>query len=102
MKQTTEIKTRKLEIIVKRRENKTNHKKFTSYAVKMKDGKWIDARFTVDVVDDLKPKSYSYIFVRDDMMNIDKRGTFPKLWIKAVDHVEPIERPLEDLDQYFE
>lgn len=102
MEQTNEVKIRKLEIIVKTRENKVNHKKFQSYAVKMKNDKWIETRFTVDVADGLKPKAYSHIFVRDDMMNIDKRGTYPKLWIKAVDHLEPIDRPLEDLDQYFE
>ena len=102
MEQTNETKMRKIEIIVNTRENKVNHKKFQSYAVKMKDGKWIETRFTVDVADDLKPKAYSHIFVRDDMMNIDKRGTYPKLWIKAVDHIEPIERPLDDFDQYFE
>lgn len=102
MEQTIETKMRKLEIIVKTRENKVNHKKFQTYAVKMKDGKWVDTRFTVDVAGDLIPKAHSHIFVRDDMMNIDKRGTYPKLWIKAIDHIEAIERPLDDFDQYFE
>lgn len=102
MKQTNEIKTRKLEIIVKQRENKVNHKKFQSYAVKMKGDKWVDTRFVTSIPKEELPKSHSFIFVDDDKMNMDKRGQYPKLWIREIKSIELIERPLEDLDQYFE
>ena len=102
MEQTNETKMRKLEIIVKTRENKVNHKKFQSYAVKMKNGKWVDTRFTAAISKDELPKAHSFIFVDDDKINIDKRGQYPKLWIREIKSIEPIERPLEDLDQYFE
>lgn len=102
MKQTNEIKVRKLEIIVKTRENKVSHKKFQSYAVKMKDGKWVDTRFTSTIPKDNLPMAHSFIFVDDDKMNMDKRGQYPRLWIREIISVEPIERPVEDLDQYFE
>lgn len=96
------IKSYELEIIVRKKKNKTNGNMFTTYAVKMKDGKWIETRFTQDVPASKMPTAYSTIVVSEDMMNIDKRGKYPKLWIKGVESVKPLERPIEDLSQYFE
>lgn len=96
------IKERKLEVIVKQRVNHASKKSFTTYAVKMKNGKWVDARFVVAIPKEQLPTSHSFIFVDDDKMNMDKRGQYPKLWIREIKSIEPIERPLEDLDQYFE
>ena len=101
--QATEApKTYELEIIVRKKKNKTNGNTFTTYAVKMKDGKWLETRFTQDVPKSKLPTAYSKIIVSQDMMNIDKRGKYPKLWIKEVIIVEPLERPIDDLSQYFE
>ena len=101
--QATESKKNyELEIIVRKKKNKTNGNMFTTYAVKMKDGKWIETRFTQDVPKSKMPSAYSKIIVSPTMMNIDKRGKYPKLWIKGVESVEPLERPMEDLSQYFE
>ena len=91
-----------LEIIVRKKKNKTNGNTFTTYAAKMKDGKWIETRFTQDVPKSKMPSAYSKIVVSHDMMNIDKRGKYPKLWIKGVESVKPLERPIDDLSQYFE
>ena len=99
---TEATKTYELEIIVRKKKNKTNGNTFTTYAVKMKDGKWLETRFTQDVPKSKIPTAYSKIVVFQDMMNIDKRGKYPKLWIKDVVSVEPLERPIEDLSQYFE
>ena len=102
---TTKTETKKnyeLEIIVRKKRNKTNGNMFTTYAVKMKDGKWIETRFTQDVPKSKMPSAYSKIIVSPTMMNIDKRGKYPKLWIKGVESVTPLERPIEDLSQYFE
>ena len=99
---TEATKTYELEIIVRKKKNKTNGNTFTTYAVKMKDGKWIETRFTQDVPKSKMPSAYSKIVVSHDMMNIDKRGKYPKLWIKNVVSVTPLERPIEDLSQYFE
>ena len=102
---TQETETKKnyeLEIIVRKKKNKTNGNMFTTYAVKMKDGKWIETRFTQDVPKSKMPSAYSKIIVSPTMMNIDKRGKYPKLWIKGVESVEPLERPMDDLSQYFE
>ena len=102
---TTQTETKKnyeLEIIVRKKKNKTNGNMFTTYAVKMKDGKWIETRFTQDVPKSKMPSAYSKIIVSPTMMNIDKRGKYPKLWIKGVESVEPLERPMDDLSQYFE
>lgn len=96
------IKERKLEVIVKQRVNHASKKSFTTYATKMKDGKWVDTRFTSAIPKEDLPKAHSFIFVDDDNMNMDKRGQYPKLWIREIKAIEPIERPLEDLDQYFE
>lgn len=96
------VKTYELEIIVRKKKNKTNGNTFTTYAVKMKDGKWIETRFTQDVPKSKMPTAYSKIVVSEDMMNIDKRGKYPKLWIKGVESVKPLERPMDDLSQYFE
>ena len=102
---TQAVETKKnytLEIIVRKKKNKTNGNIFTTYAVKMKDGKWIETRFTQDVPKSKMPSAYSEIVVSPDMMNIDKRGKYPKLWIKGVESVKPLERPIDDLSQYFE
>ena len=95
-------KTYELEIIVRKKKNKANGNTFTTYAVKMKDGKWIETRFTQDVPKSKMPVTYSKIFVSQDMMNIDNRGKYPKLWIKGVESIKPLERPIVDLSQYFE
>ena len=100
--ETESKKNYELEIIVRKKKNKTNGNMFTTYAVKMKDGKWIETRFTQDVPKSKMPSAYSKIIVSPTMMNIDKRGKYPKLWIKGVESVEPLERPMEDLSQYFE
>lgn len=91
-----------LEIIVRKKKNKTNGNIFTTYAVKQKDGKWIETRFTQDVPKSKMPTAYSEIVVSQDMMNIDKRGIYPKLWIKGVESVKPLEKPIDDLAQYFD
>ena len=100
--ETESKKNYELEIIVRKKKNKTNGNMFTTYAVKMKDGKWIETRFTQDVPKSKMPSAYSKIIVSPTMMNIDKRGKYPKLWIKGVESVEPLERPMDDLSQYFE
>lgn len=100
--ETESKKNYELEIIVRKKRNKTNGNIFTTYAVKMKDGKWIETRFTQDVPKSKMPSAYSKIIVSPTMMNIDKRGKYPKLWIKGVESVEPLERPMDDLSQYFE
>lgn len=99
---TEAAKTYVLEIIVRKKQNKTTGNMFSTYAVKMKGGKWIETRFTQDVPKSKKPVTYSKIFVSQDMMNIDNRGKYPKLWIKGVESIKPLERPIEDLSQYFE
>ena len=100
--ETEPTKTFELEIIVRKKKNKTNGNMFTTYAVKMIDGKWIETRFTKNVPKSKMPTAYSKIVVSQDMMNIDKRGKYPKLWIKGVESVKPLERPIDDLSQYFE
>ena len=99
---TEATKTYELQIIVRKKKNKTNGNMFTTYAVKMKDGKWIETRFTQDVPKSKMPVAWSKIKVSADSLSIDKRGKYPKLWIRAVDSVTQLERPIEDLEQYFE
>ena len=98
----SKTKTMKLEVIVKKRVNNVNKHEFTCYAVKMKDGKWADLKFTKDVPVEKLPKSHSNIYVKADNINLDKRSKYVKVWVKAVERIEMIERPLEDLTQYFE
>ena len=99
---TEAAKTYELEIIVRKKKNKTNGNTFTTYAVKMKDGKWIETWFTQDVPKSKMPIAWSKIKVSADSLSIDKRGKYPKLWIRAVDSVTQLERPIDDLEQYFE
>ena len=95
-------KTLKIEVIVKRRKNHLNGHDFTCYACKMRDGKWYDLKFTKDVPQDKLPKSHSNIYVLESNINLDKRTKYLKVWVKAVERLEMIEKPLEDLTQYFE
>ena len=99
---TEATKTYELEIIVRKKQNKTTGNMFSTYAVKMKDGKWIETRFTQDVPKSKMPVAWSKIKVGADSLSIDKRGKYPKLWIRAIDSVTQLERPIEDLEQYFE
>ena len=99
---TEAAKTYELEIIVRKKKNKTNGNMFTTYAVKMKDGKWIETRFTQDVPKSKMPTAWSRISVKADSLSIDKRGKYPKLWIRGVESITQLERPIEDLEQYFE
>lgn len=100
--ESTQTKYFNLEVIVRKKKNKTNGNIFTTYAAKQKDGKWIETRFTQDVPKSKVPTAYSKIVVSQDMLNIDKRGKYPKLWIKGVESVEPLEKPIDDLTQYFD
>lgn len=101
-KQTEAVKTFELEIIVRKKKNKTTDNVFSTYAVKQKDGKWIEVRFTTDIPKSKLPTSWSKIKVNADSMSIDKRGKYPKLWIRAIESITPLERPIEDLEQYFD
>ena len=102
-KQTTEsTKTYEFEIIVRKKKNKTNGNTFTTCAAKMKDGKWIETRFTQDVPKAKMPIAWSKIKVNADSLSIDKRGKYPKLWIRDVETITQLERPIEDLEQYFD
>jgi hypothetical protein len=105
---TTATAERKFEMIAKKRINHVTGHTFTSYAVKTKevnsDGKpvWMNVRFSKEVAIEEIPSSHSYIFVDADKCHVDKRNETPKLWINKINRVEHIERPMEDLDQYFE
>lgn len=94
--------TYRLEVIVKKRKNHATGREFKTYACKTKDGKWFELRFTTDVPTDKIPVSHSFIAVQADKINVDKRNEYPKVWVREVLEVEQIERPMEDLTQYFE
>ena len=100
--QAEATKIYELEIIARKKKNKTNGNMFMTYAVKMKDGKWIETRFTKDVPWTKLPTTWSRISVKADSLSIDKRGKYPKLWIRGVESITQLERPIEDLEQYFE
>lgn len=97
----------KLETIVRSKENHKTHAKFTTYAVKVDKvqfgREWLELRFTKDVPAEVKPTAYSLMFVEPDDIHIDRRNVdYPVVWIKAVKKIEALERPKEDLTQYFE
>lgn len=99
---------RKFEMIAKKKINHVTGHTFTSYAVKTKEvneqGKnvWMDVRFSKEIAVSEIPTSHAYIFVDEDKCRVDTRNKYPKLWINKINRVEHIERPIEDLDQYFE
>lgn len=97
-----EQKNLKLEVLVKERTNKATKHSFNAYAVKMKDGKWYDLSFTKDVPQSSLPKSHSFVFAPATDVNIDNSKKYKRVWVKSIARVEVIERPLEDLTQYFD
>ena len=97
-----EAKNLKIEVFVKTKTNKATKHDFVCYSCKMKDGKWKDLKFTKDVDAKLLPQSHSYIFVKPENINLDKRTKYVKVWVKGIEKVEVISRPLEDLEQYFD
>ena len=97
-----QAKMLKVEVYVKTRKNKATKHEFKCYSCKMKDGKWYDLKFTKDVPEGLLPKSHSFIYVQPKNLNIDKSKKYLVVWVKGVEYIEAIERPVEDLEQYFE
>lgn len=97
-----EKKLLQIDVWVKTRKNHATKHEFKCYSCKMKDGKWYDLKFTKDVPEGLLPKSHSYIYVKAENLNIDKSKKYPVVWVKAVEFIKVIERPVEDLEQYFE
>lgn len=96
----------KFECIVRSKENHATHKRFKTYAVKADKDKfgqqWVDTRFTKDVADADKPQAYSELYVNEEDITIDRRNKYPVVWIKKILKCIPLERPHEDLTQYFE
>lgn len=92
----------RLEVLVKNRKNKSTGNSFKSYCCRKADSdeKWTDLRFTKEVTN--LPQSHSIIYVPVNDLNIDRRNQYPKIWVKSVDRIEVIDKPIEDLSQYFE
>ena len=97
-----EAKVLKIEVYVKTKTNKATKHDFKCYSCKMKDGKWKDLKFTKAVDAKDLPQSHSFIYVKPENVNLDKRTKYVKVWVKGIERLEVIERPLEDLEQYFE
>lgn len=95
-------KVLKIEVYVNTKTNKATKHDFKCYSCKMKDGKWKDLKFTKDVEQKDLPQSHSFIYVKPENVNLDKRTKYVKVWVKAIERVEVIEKPLTDLEQYFD
>lgn len=79
-----------LEITVKVYEGKTKEgKKFNYYKAVQKGGTLIDLRFRKDVTP--LPKEESVLFIRQEDINKDENRVFPCLWVKEIQHIQPIE-----------
>ena len=97
-----EMEAKKLEAIVRMRENHKTGAKFPTYRVKTKllteDNKpiWYDLKFTKDCK---TPVRHSFVYVFPDNMNIDRRGKYPVVWVKQIEKIEEIK---EDLTKYFD
>lgn len=90
----------RLEVIVRNKINRHNGKQFKTYATKLKDGKWCEVRFTRDVTE--FPVAYSELICESENVNFDRRNKYPICWIKGVVSIKQLERPVEDMTQYFE
>lgn len=97
-----EAKTLVLDVFVKNMVNSVTGNKFKSFSTKGKNGEFFAIRFTKDVPQDKIPKSRSKVYVKDDMVFTDRRNKVPKVWIRAVERIEPVELPYDDPTQYFE
>lgn len=64
-------------------------KEFISYRAVQNDGKLIDCRFTRDVKN--APEKTSYVMVDPSQMNISYSYEYPRLWIKRIEEIIPIE-----------
>lgn len=60
---------------------------------------WTDLRFTKEVSN--PPKTNSIIFVKEENLNVNQKGRFPVIWVRAIEKIEEIkyEQKVED---YFE
>ena len=72
----------------------------TANSLKLKDGKWCEVRFTRDVTE--LPVAYSELICESENVNFDRRNKYPICWIKGVVSIKQLERPVEDMTQYFE
>lgn len=65
-----------------------------------KEDELYSVKFTKDVANDYIPEVSSNIICDASYVNINHEKR--QVWITAVEFVTPMERPVEDLSQYFE
>ena len=94
-----------LEIFVREKEMKDKEtgktiKKFNTYSVKQKDGKFMQCKFTKEAGYP-KFQSRGTIEVFKEDMNISETGLYPCLWIKAFENEKEYERDTSKIDELF-
>ena len=98
---TEEAKVLKISVFYKNCETKDG-KKFKKWLTQTSDGKFYDVCFVLSAKTSM-PKARSYVYVKESDMNWNRKNPkYPKLYIKDIQSVEPIESAPEDWTNYFE
>lgn len=97
----TENKTLKLEIRVTERKTKEG-KKFNSFEVLNKDGRFMDCRFRKEVKQ--IPEDNCFINVLPENVSVDSKRKYPRVWIHQVESIEDKYSPDSNptVEKYFE
>lgn len=103
----TEQSNNILKIRVKVTQVKTEQNTFNAYKVLNKAKKWVDLRFTKEVknmpvLDKGQTQKECYIFVHIDNINYTEIYQYPRFWVRAIDSVEEIETPKQNVADFFD
>lgn len=85
---------KKIEVYSVKEVSTNDGKKFKTYKAVTKSGKLIDLKFTRDCVG--IPAKPCYIYVRPEMMNVQKNLKYPCLWVKAIEKAEDFPSKLDE------
>lgn len=85
---------------VKVTEVKTATNKFLAYKALGKNKKWIDLRFTQDVEN--PPKEDCFIMVLPENANYTTAYQYPRIWVRKIEEIMPIERKENNIADYFD
>ena len=65
----------------------TDGKKFLTYSVLSKHGRWVDCKFRTSVT---VPTVPGFMIVQKDNMSVDRNRKYQRVWIHAIDNFEPL------------
>lgn len=95
--------TKELKVVVEQKSTKDG-RKFNTFKTFSKNGRKTDLKFTKEVTN--VPTKNCVIVVNVDDMNLDERGMYPIVWVKAIQEIKDTadvskEKSRKAINDYF-